>query len=386
LTNLPPEPLRRPTVAEVDLGAIAHNVRSIRRRVGPDRGVMAMVKADGYGHGATPVARTALESGADWLGVALPEEGWALRQNGISAPILVLGPVFPGQVGLVLEADLALAVFTWDVAQALNAEAGKRGRRASIHVKVDTGMGRIGVQPSECLAFLEGLRELPHLAIQGIYTHLAEADQEDKAFTTRQMETFLDICVEAESRGISIPVKHLSNSAAVLDLPETFQDLVRPGIMIYGCYPSQAVRRAVELRPAMRWKTRVAFVKDLEPGDSVSYGRTFVAQGPMRVATLPLGYGDGFPRQFSNRGEVLIREQRARVVGIVCMDMTMVDVTRIPEAASGDEVVILGRQGAAEIPVEEVAHRAGTISYEILCSVGRRVPRIYTQPDPLPHL
>jgi alanine racemase len=338
---------------------------------------MAMVKANAYGHGAVAIAKTALASGATWLGVALPEEGWALRRAGIRAPILVLGPTGPDQVPLVLEADLAQAVFTWDLAIALEGEAARRNRRVLVHVKVDTGMGRIGLQVDHALRFLESLRRLGHVEIQGIYTHLATADEADKSFALRQLETFLDTCAEAASRGIAIPLKHVSNSAGILDVPETYQDLVRPGIMIYGCYPSPSVDRAVALRPAMTWKTRVAFVKELQPGDSVSYGRTFVARRPMRVATLPVGYGDGYPRLLSNRGEVLVRERRASVVGAVCMDMTMVDVTHIQGASVDDEVVLFGRQGAAHLPVEEVAQWAGTISYEILCGVGARVPRVY---------
>jgi alanine racemase len=280
---------------------------------------------------------------------------------------------------LVVEAKLALAVFTWEVGQALDREAARQGRHAQVHVKVDTGMGRIGVPQRDALGLLEALHELEHLSIQGIYTHFATADHADKSFTYRQVEVFQEICEEAESRGISIPLRHLSNSAAVLDLPETFQDLVRPGIMIYGCYPSEDVKRDLTLRPAMTWKTHVAFIKDLQPGESVSYGRTFVARRSIRVATLPLGYADGFSRHHSNRGEVLIRGVGAPVLGVVCMDMTMVDVTHLADVNPGDEVVIFGRQGNRVISVEEVAQRIGTISYEVLCGVGARVPRVYPE-------
>jgi len=366
-----PAELQRPTFAQVDLGAIAHNVRLIRRRVGQRRGLVAMVKADGYGHGAVAVATTAVKSGADWLGVALPEEGWALRREGIRAPILVLGPIAAAQVRLVVEADLLAAVFTRELARGLDRAAAQAGRRALIHVKVDTGMGRIGVPAREAV------RRLPHLEIQGIYTHFATADHADKSFTLAQMGLFMEICEQAAARGISIPLKHLSNSAAILDLPETFQDLVRPGIMIYGCYPSETVQRTMEIIPAMAWKTQVALVKEIHPGESLSYGRSFVAQHPMRVVTLPVGYGDGFSRSNSNKGEVLIRGLRAPVVGLVCMDMTVVDVTHIPGVAVGDEVVIFGRQMGATLPVEEVAKRLDTISYEVLCGVGARVPRRY---------
>lgn len=367
---------RRPTCAVVDLDAVAHNVRMVRQRIGPERHLMAVVKADAYGHGALPVARTVLDWGADWLGVALPEEGWELRQGGIEAPILVLGPVFPAQAPLILEAGLEVALFTREMAQVLHREASRRGSQVGVHIKVDTGMGRIGLPYDKVLEFLDDLRGLNGLRIAGVYTHLASAE-EDKAFARLQTGRFLEVCGKAESRGYSIPLRHISNSAAVLDLPGTFQDLVRPGLMIYGYYPSGKVSREIPLRPAMTWKTAVAFIKELEPGASVSYGRTFIASRRMRVATLPVGYGDGLSRRLSNRGEVLIRGKRAPIVGAVCMDMTVVDVTAIPEAAPGDEVILFGRQGPREIPVEEVAKWAGTISYEILCDVGSRVPRVY---------
>jgi alanine racemase len=362
------------------LGAIAHNVREIRNLIGPTRGLMVMVKADGYGHGATAVARTALENGATWLGIALPEEGWVLRQAGIKCPILILGPILPEQVPLALEADLAVAVFNWDLAKALNAESTRRAKTAVVHLKVDTGMGRLGIPADKAILFMEALRGLDHIEIQGIYTHFATADQEDKSFTYHQMRTFDEVCQAAEARGIFFQLRHLSNTAAILDLPETYQELVRPGIMVYGVYPSEAVRRTIALHSAMSWKTRVAFIRDLRPGDSVSYGRTFVARRPTRVAGLVVGYADGFPLLLSNRGEVLIRGAKAPVVGAICMDMTMVDVTHIPEAALGDEVVLFGRQGDAVIAVEELAQRIGSISYEILCGIGARVPRVYINP------
>jgi alanine racemase len=340
-----------------------------------------MVKADAYGHGALAVSRVALANGADWLAVALPEEGRALRNAGISSPIIVLGPVLPAQIPLVVDAELQQAIFTWEVAEALDVEAARRDRRVIVHVEIDTGMGRTGLPAREAIDFLQAVQNLQHLTIQGIYTHFATADSEDKAFTHQQMQTLMEICRESEKRGVSIPMRHLSNSAAILDLPETFRDLVRPGLIIYGCYPSEAVQRTLKLRPAMCFKTSVIYVKDLLPGESVSYGRTFIAAKPMRVATLPLGYADGFSRHLSNRGEVLIRGARASVIGVVCMDMVMVDVTHIPRVTPGDEVVIFGRQDDCVLSVEEIAQRSSTISYEILCAVGARVPRVYLEDE-----
>ena len=342
-----------------------------------------MVKADAYGHGATEVAKVALASGADWLGVALAEEGWALREEGIRAPILIMGPVFPSQLRLTLEEDLIIAVFTWEIARSLDEEARRMGKRAVVHVKVDTGMGRIGVPLRDALQFLRALKGLRHVEIQGIYTHFATADHADSSFTQRQMDDFLQLCAEASSMGIRIPMKHLSNSAAIMQHPDTFQDLVRPGIMIYGCYPSATVQRDTGLRPAMTLRTRVAMVKVLQPGESLSYGRTFVARRPTRVATLPIGYADGLSRSHSNRGDILIRGQRAPIIGTICMDMTLVDVTHIPQVLPGDEAVIFGSQGFERISVEEVAERIGTVPYEVLCSVGARVPRVYVGKETL---
>ncbi len=352
-------------------------MRSIRERIGPERGLMAVVKADAYGHGAVEVSRVALDSGADWLGVAMAEEGWALREEGIRAPVLIMGPVFPSQLRLTLEADLSVALFTWEMACALEEEAARLGKRAMVHVKVDTGMGRIGVPVRDALKFLGAIQGLRHLEIQGIYTHFATADHADGSFTRHQFNLFMELCREASSMGIRIPLKHLSNSAAILQYPDTFQDLVRPGIMIYGCHGPVMVPRDMELRPAMTLRTRVATVRVLRPGESLSYGRTFVARRHTRVATLPIGYADGLARAHSNRGEVLIRGHRAPIIGTICMDMTMVDVTDIPQVVPDDEVVIFGRQGSEEISVEEVAQRIGTVSYEVLCSVGVRVPRLY---------
>lgn len=372
----------RPTWAEVDLGAIAHNVGLVRDLVGPERAIMAVVKADAYGHGALAVARKALEAGANWLGVALPEEGMELRKAGIRSPILVLGPTMPQQVPQVLEADLSLSLFSLEVALALEAEASKRGALARVHVKVDTGMGRLGIRPGQALEFLDRVRAMPHVRIEGLYTHLATADDPDPSFALEQLSRFMEVDHKARQRGIHAQLRHAANSAALVTLGHARLELVRPGIMIYGCHPRPQAPLPIALRPALTWKTCVAHIRELSPGESVSYGRTFVASRPTRVGVLPVGYADGLPRQVSNRGEVLVRGVRAPIVGTVCMDVTIVDVTHIQGVSVGDEVVLLGRQAKEAITAEELAQRAGTISYEILCGLSKRVPRLYVGPAP----
>lgn len=369
----------RPTWAEVDLGVIGRNLRLIKQMVGPHRSIMAIVKADAYGHGAKQVARVALRAGADWLGVAFPEEGAELRDSGIAAPMVVLGPVFPEQVGLALGKDLSVSVSGMELARALEQEAAKRGVWAKVHVKVDTGMGRLGIPLDKTLDFLRKLVSLPHLMIEGLYTHLATAEEPNSHFAMEQLSRFLEVDQKARAVGIKIPFRHAANSAGLLFFEQSRLDIVRPGIMIYGCSPNPNAPNPLPLGPALAWKTRVAHLKAVEAGESISYGRTFVASGPMKVAVLPLGYGDGLPRNLSNRGEVLIRGHRAPIVGMICMDMTIVDVTSIHGVELGDEVVLVGRQEGQEIRAEEMAQWAGTISYEILCGIGKRVPRLYLE-------
>lgn len=373
-------PWARPTWAEVDLGAISHNIQLIRQIVGPQRSIMAVVKADAYGHGARQVAKAALRAGADWLGVAFPEEGAELRDAGITAPIVVLGPVLPPQLSLVLEKNLAVSISSIDLAQALEQEAAKKKLFAKVHVKVDTGMNRLGIPADQALDFLRKLGSLPHLRMEGLYTHLATAEEPDSEFAREQLMRFLEVDRKARASGITIPFRHVANSAGLLAMEEPGRlELVRPGIMMYGCFPNPWRWNSLPLRAALAWKTRVAHLKNLKAGQSVSYGRTFVAKEPMKVAVLPLGYGDGLPRSLSNRGKVLVRGCLAPVVGMICMDMTIVDVTNIRRVEVGDEVVLLGRQADQEIRAEEMARWAGTISYEILCGLSKRVPRVYIE-------
>jgi alanine racemase len=343
---------------------------------------MAVVKADAYGHGAVPVATTALTSGATWLGVALVEEGVVLRKSGIIAPILVFGQLFPNQARRALHYSLSCTVSTYEFAEALSVAATQEGKKGKCHVKVDTGMGRVGVPARQAAGFVRRVAMLPNIEVEGIYTHFACADAEDKTFAHEQLSRFMDVIEALHSAGVQIQFRHAANSAACVDIPEAWLDMVRPGILMYGLSPFsterfQKVKRDLDIRPALCLKTRVSFLKRVSAGTPVSYGSTYVTKKDTVIATLPVGYADGYARGLSNRGEVLIRGRRLPVVGRVCMDQCMVDVGSL-EVEVGDEVVLIGRQGDQEISVEEVADKLGTISYEVVCGIGKRVPRIYS--------
>lgn len=366
---------QRSTKAIVDLRAIGNNIAQIRKRIGEKRDIMAVVKADGYGHGAVEVSLSALENGANCLGVALPEEGEQLRKAGIGAPITVLGLIQPEEAYKVVDLDLEQAVCSLEVAEALDQIASNAGIQIHVHIKVDTGMGRVGVLPEDAFAFVRRMGRFKSLKVKGIFTHFSCADELDKVFAKKQIEIFDGLVREIEASKVKIPKKHMANSAAILDLPESYYDLVRPGIMIYGLYPSDEVSHSVELKPAMTFMTKVIFVKWVPPGCPISYGRTFMTQKQTMVATLPVGYADGYSRLLSSRGEVLIKGHRVALIGRVCMDMCMVDVSEVKNVQPGDEVILFGKG----LPVDEVAKRVGTINYEVVCSVGKRVPRVYVK-------
>jgi len=368
-----------PVWAEIDLGAIAHNVKEIRRVAVPTAKVMAVVKANGYGHGAVEVSRTALANGAEWLGVARVAEGVALREAGIEAQVLILGYIHPEQFGEAVRHRLSQTVYTRDMARALADAAVREGVLARVHFKVDTGMGRIGwpAGPGVVREILE-LARLPHLKVEGIFTHFAAADVADKTYTLEQFHKFMEVVDELRKNGLEFPLRHAANSAAVMELPETHLDLVRAGIIIYGLYPSDEVDRGrIDLRPAMSLKARVAYVKKALAGCKVSYGCTFTTGRPTVIATLPLGYADGYSRLLSSKGEALLHGRRAPVVGRVCMDQVMVDAGHIPGVRVGDDAVLIGRQGDEEISADEVASKLGTINYEVTCMISHRVPRVY---------
>ncbi|NOZ55349.1 MAG: alanine racemase [Calditrichaeota bacterium] len=370
----------RPTVAEVDLTAIAANVQEVRKKVAPAQ-VMAVVKADAYGHGAVPVARVALRSGASRLAVALVEEALELREAGIRAPILVFGGVFLDDAKLFAKYDLEATVYTEQALAALGQAGRELGKPVSVHVKVDTGMGRVGVAWDEAPEFVEKVLKTEGVALTGLYTHFATSDEADKRYAHLQLRRFQKVLERLESGGVRVPLVHAANSGAILDLPEATFDAVRPGVMLYGYYPSPETSESVPLKPAMTFRTQVLYVKQVEPGTSVSYGRKYVAKRRTKIATLPVGYADGYNRLLSNQGEVLIRGRIYPVVGRVCMDQILVDLGPDSPVQPGDEVVLFGRRGDQEVSVYSICEKLHTIPYEVTCWVSKRVPRVYVGGD-----
>ena len=369
----------RPVWAEIDLSAIENNIREIRRLTKPSAKVMAVVKANAYGHGAVEVSKTVLTNGADWLAVALLQEAVELREAGFSVPILILGYTPLEQMELVITNDLRQTIYSLEQAEALSSAAGKAGRKATVHIKVDTGMGRIGFLPKqESIDSIIKIARLPHLEVEGIYTHFAIADAEDKDYSIEQLQYFQWLLDQLAKSGLHISIRHAANSAGLIDLPEAHFDLVRPGLILYGMYPSNEVQKTkLFLRQAMSLKAEVSYVKQVAKGTAISYGCTFVTARHSQIASLPLGYADGYTRLLSNNTDVLIKGKRAPIVGRVCMDQCMIDVTGFADVAMGDEVVLMGRQENEFISAEEIASRIGTINYEVVCMFSSRVPRVY---------
>ncbi len=378
-------------VAEIDLKRIALNIQELRRITRPKARVMAVIKADAYGHGAVAVGRCALENGADTLGVARIQEAVILRENGLSAPLLIFGHTSPAAADMLIQYDLTQTVFDSSMAEAYNQAAGQRGGKLKIHLKIDTGMGRLGFWGSTPLAeadseisgagtlkAIEAITRLPHLELEGIYTHFAAADEADKTNSLGQLESFLTLIQRLRSRSIEFPVQHAANSAAIIDLPETHLDMVRAGISLYGLYPSAQVdQKKITLLPAMRFASRIIQTKNVPAGFRVSYGGDYQATQATTIATVAVGYADGLNRGLSSRGHMLVHGRRAPIAGRVCMDLTMLDVGDIPDVAPGDEVVIFGSQGDAFIGADEVAAMLGTINYEVVTGISKRVPRVY---------
>lgn len=367
----------RPTYVEVNLTRLAENLNAIRAKVSPAK-VMPVVKANAYGHGLVPVARFLEAQGADALAVAILEEGVALRQAGIRLPVLVMGGIQPQQVRAYLEHDLILTAASLDNLSVIEASAREMGCIAQVHLKVDTGMGRLGVPYDQADSALEYLQGLPHVRLAGVFSHFANADAADLTHARQQVERFRAVLRYFERRGLPPPLAHMANSGAILQLPESYFDLVRPGILLYGVYPSPEARRTVGVRPALTWKTRPVQSKIQPPHHPVSYGSTWRSDHPVRLLTLPVGYGDGYFRALSNCGRVLVRGKRYAVVGRVCMDQMLVNLES-DEAGVEDEVILLGEQGAEAVTADELAQQAGTIPYEILTNISARVPRLYVE-------
>ena len=379
------------TWAEVDLNAYAHNIRELRRITNPKARLMAVVKANGYGHGAVEAARTALQNGAAALGVARIEEAVKIRKAGLEAPILIFGYSLLESASKLIEHGLAQAVSSVRTAAALSDYAQRSGKKINVHIKVDSGMGRLGLllddmtgpMPEKeadalCRRELEAISRLPGLAVEGIFTHFATADSADKSYANRQLERFLDFLQDLRRAGLMPPIAHAANSGALIDMPESHLDMVRPGIATYGLYPSDEVnKRSIELKPAMALKSRIIHLKRVPAGFSISYGATFHTKRPTTIATVPVGYADGLNRLLSSAGQMLVHGHKVPIVGRVCMDLTMLDVGELSGVEIEDEVVVFGRQGNEAIAADEIAAQVNTINYEIVTSITGRVPRVY---------
>lgn len=361
----------------IDHDALRWNLQQIRGKIGAKTKILSMVKANAYGHGAAAVARTLANAGGDAFGVALLGEGIELRQAGSREPILVLAGAYEDQIEQFFAHSLNPVVHDLTRMKSLEKAVRRRNATLNVHLKIDTGMGRLGLVAAEIDGWIAAVKKLTALKIEGVFSHFSHAENVAGDYTRQQLEIFNRVVERLRAENIRPPLIHFANSAATITLPEAYFDLVRPGIMLYGVYPSPAMAEQITLKPVLTWKTGILQLKKVPPGTSISYGQTFVTKRDSLIATLPVGYADGYPRLLSNRGEVLVGGRHAPVAGRVCMDLTMIDVTDIGNVKQGDEVVLLGRQGDAEISVDQIAAWANTISYEILTSISARVPRIH---------
>lgn len=372
------EKLLRPVYAEIDLDAIAYNMKNIKSLV-KDKDVIAVVKADCYGHGSLDVVPTLLENGASRLAVAVLTEGIELRNNSIEAPLMILGytPLYLGEE--LIKYDLEQTVYDLEYAKELSHIALSINRKAKIHIAIDTGMGRIGFLPNEkSIQDVSEICSLEGLDVLGIFTHFSTSDEEDKKYTTEQLKKFTDFTAKLSSLGIEIPLKHVSNSGAIMDMPETYLDAVRAGIILYGYYPSDEVNKNnLSLKPALTLKASITRVQEMDEDMYISYGRTFKTERKSLIATLPIGYADGYSRLLAKDAKVIINGKFAPVVGRICMDQCMIDVTDIGDVKVGDEVILLGEQGNLKFNADDIAQIVGTINYEILCMLKYRIPRVY---------
>ncbi|MCP4264299.1 MAG: alanine racemase [Candidatus Brocadiaceae bacterium] len=363
------------TWVEIDLNAIVHNLKAIKGKAVHGTKVLAIVKADAYGHGAVRTSQTLVENGIDMLGVAFPDEGVELRENNISTPILVLNPILPEQIEDVITYSMGVTVSGIDIANELSTAAIKCRHNISVHVEVDTGMGGAGLCPNNVLPFVKELLLIKNLELEGIFTHFNSSEEKDQSFSKNQLVIFKDIIKQIENEKIDIPLIHAANSAAILDIPGSCFNMVRPGLILYGIFPSKDVFRNIDIKPAMSFKTRIINLKKLDAGSTIGYGRTFDIFKQTTVATIPVGYKDGLNRCFSNLGEVLINGKRAPIIGRVCMDRCFVDVTSLPDAKIGSEVTIYGSQANETISIESAAELIDTIPYEIVCNIGTKAKK-----------
>lgn len=369
----------RPVWAEIDLDKLSHNIREIRRIVNKESMVTAVIKANGYGHGAVEIAETLLKNGADRFAVATMSEALELRRIYKEVPILILGYTPAEKAEEIIKSDIIQAIYSLKDAQEFSKKAKALNKKVIFHIKIDTGMSRIGFIPNdETVEMIKEISELENVEIEGIFTHFAVADEKDKTFTYKQYEKFMNIVNKLEKEGIKIPIKHTSNSAAIIDLEEMNLDMIRAGIILYGLYPSEEVKKErIELKPVLSLKAEISHVKELEAGAGISYGLTHTITKTTKIATMPIGYADGYTRMLSGKIEVLVKGKKVPIVGKICMDQCMIDVTDVENVQVGDEVTLIGTDGEHTISVEDVAKRIGTINYEIICMISRRVPKAY---------
>ena len=370
----------RLTRVEINLTALQQNVDAVRRHLPRGLKMMGLVKANAYGHGLVDIAQALVRYGIDYLGVGFVEEGITLRERGVTCPILVLGGVLGHQLEDFFHYDLEITISSLEIARHVEEAAKRRGGyQARVHLKIDTGMERIGVRAERAVAFVEQVKLLPHLEVVGLYSHFATSDERDKSFAREQIHRFTSAVDQLRKKNIHIPLVHIANSGGILDIPESYFSMVRPGIILYGIYPSRSTSESIPIVPVLSLKSNVVFVKEVEAGTSISYGRTYTTKEKTKIVTIPIGYGDGYSRRLSNCGEVLMNGKRFPVVGTVCMDQLMVDVGLSTPIHVGDDVVLIGSDGDELISAWDVADRMGTIPYEVCTGITARVPRIYIQ-------
>ncbi len=368
--------------AEINLDAILHNMEQMRRLLKEDTKIMGVIKTDGYGHGAVPIGRELEKLEYTWgYATATVEEAEILRRNGLKKPILVLGATFPEQYEAMADLELRVNVYSIGQAERMEEAAAKMNKKIIVHAKIDTGLSRLGFQVTEQAADeIARISKMPHIIMEGIFTHFAKSDARDKTMANQQLEIFAKMKQMLEERQVVIPMIHCSNSAAIIDMPEANMNAVRAGISLYGMWPSDEVKKEnINLAPVMSLKSCIVFLKELEKGRVISYGATYETSKKQRIATIPIGYGDGYPRSLSNKGYVLIHGKKAPICGRICMDQFMVDVTDIPEAKEGDIVTLVGKDHGAEITMEEIGDLSGRFNYEFACDLGKRIPRVYVK-------